>query len=956
MLNWHRYFFRLLFLSFCLSVLLSNHLVGNSLPITTNSGQARESNTLSLSLTQKVSKTQLDNGLTIITKEVHTAPVVSLQVWYGVGSSNEYPGVNGISHQLEHMLFKGTTNRPIQFGRLFSSLGSISNAFTSYDKTVYYNTVQRDQLEALLILEADRMQNVLINEQQLSTEKQVVISELEGYENSPSYNLNRQVMRAAFPQQSYGLPVGGTRADVEQLTVQQVQDFYRRYYRPDNAILVITGDFQTEQVLKKVEEIFGQLSQSIGSGEDQREGRDLISELSAPNLTTSSLVVLREPNRTALLEMLFRLPSVEHPDIPTLHVLEFILTEGRNSRLYKNLVASGLASNLRGYTSNFKELGWYKLYVTASKTDQLGQIYRVIEKTLTQIKTEGVTESELNRAKVQLEASLILHNRDVTNLGMQLGDDQIKVGDYRYIDRYLAGIEKVSAADVRQVAIKYLNKNNRTVGLLKPTLEEVNSTADKKLVVETSTSAAEPLQNRKPVLPVDIANYLPNLETTDAHFANAESDHSLCCLPKVKNGKTQTLPEKITLKNGLRILLLPEHSTPTITLTGKISAGNEFDSPSLAGLASLTANSLMSGTIKKDAATLEQILAVRGANLNFKSLRESVTFDGKSLARDLPILIHTLAEVLQNATFPEDELELERQKALTALKIELDTPWRLAKRTVQEKVYPLGHPFHIFPTRESLKNITRSDLVRFKAKHYRPDTTVLTLVGDFNLPQVRSLLEKELGSWQVSGKAPIPNYPSVKPPETIVYSNSVIPGKAQSITYIGSTGITRNDPRYYGAMVLNQILGADTLVSRLGTKIRDSLGLTYGIYSYFQAGRNAGSFLIEMQTSPQNTQQAISTTLELLRQLNEQGVSAEEVARAKTAIIRSYPVELADPDELAKTILNNEVYGLGEKELYQFSEKISQVTLEEVNQAAKDLLPVDNLVVVTAGPAILTSK
>ncbi|MGB7442679.1 MAG: pitrilysin family protein, partial [Coleofasciculaceae cyanobacterium] len=362
------------------------------------------------------------------------------------------------------------------------------------------------------------------------------------------------------------------------------------------------------------------------------------------------------------------------------------------------------------------------------------------------------------------------------------------------------------------------------------------------------------------------------------------------------------------------------------------------------------------GTINKDAANLDQVLAARGASLSFASLRESVAIEGKSLARDLPILIYTLADVLQHATFPAEELELERQKALTALKIELDTPWRLARRTVQEKIYPSGHPFHLFPTRESLEKITRSDLVHFKARHYRPDTTVLTLVGDFNPQQVRSLLEKQLGGWQVRGEAPLVNYPLVQQPETVVYSNPVIPGKAQSITYIGSIGISRNDPRYYRAMVLNQILGADTLVSRLGSKIRDSLGLTYGIYSYFQAGRNAGPFLIEMQTSPQKTQQAISTTLELLKQLNEGGVSAEEVARAKTAIMRSYPVELADPEELAETILNNEVYGLGQQELYQFSDKISQVTLEEVNQAAKELLPADNLVVVTAGPALVTSK
>jgi zinc protease len=172
-----------------------------------------------------------------------------VQVWYKIGSRNEAPGVNGIAHQLEHMLFKGTKDRPIQFGRLFSALGSDSNAFTSFDNTVYFGTVEREKLKALLTLEADRMQNSIIEASQLEKEKRVVISELQGYENSPNYRLNRAVMRAAFPNQAYGLTVGGTKADVQKFTVEQVRDYYRRFYSPENATLVVVGDFQTEPAL-----------------------------------------------------------------------------------------------------------------------------------------------------------------------------------------------------------------------------------------------------------------------------------------------------------------------------------------------------------------------------------------------------------------------------------------------------------------------------------------------------------------------------------------------------------------------------------------------------------------------------------------------------------------------------------------------------------------------------------
>jgi len=213
-------------------------------------------------ITANVRKTVLENGLTVLTKEVHTAPVVTVQMWYKVGSRNEEPGVNGIAHQLEHMMFKGTKNRPIQFGKLFSALGSDSNAFTSYDQTAYYSTVESNKLKALLVLEADRMQNSLIDTEQLASEKRVVISELQGYENSPEYRLNRAVMRSLFPHHAYGLPVGGTKEDVEKFQVEQVQKYYRNFYTPDNAVLVIVGDFQTAKTLETVKELFGKLPKS----------------------------------------------------------------------------------------------------------------------------------------------------------------------------------------------------------------------------------------------------------------------------------------------------------------------------------------------------------------------------------------------------------------------------------------------------------------------------------------------------------------------------------------------------------------------------------------------------------------------------------------------------------------------------------------------------------------------
>ncbi|HEY9702648.1 MAG TPA: pitrilysin family protein, partial [Allocoleopsis sp.] len=254
----------------------------------------------SLSTTKDVKKTVLSNGLTILTKEVHTAPVITVQVWYKIGSLNEEPGVNGIAHQLEHMLFKGTKERPIQFGRLFSALGSDSNAFTSFDKTAYYGTVERNKLQALLVLEADRMKNAIIATPQLNSEKKVVLSEIQGYENSPSYRLGRAVMKSAFPNHPYGLSVGGTKTEIEQFSTEKVNEYYRNYYSPDNAVLVIVGDFQTEQTLTSVKEIFG----NIAKTDIKRKSPPLLSD-TLPRKTAQKPIILKQPGSSYLIQAVY---------------------------------------------------------------------------------------------------------------------------------------------------------------------------------------------------------------------------------------------------------------------------------------------------------------------------------------------------------------------------------------------------------------------------------------------------------------------------------------------------------------------------------------------------------------------------------------------------------------------------------------------------------------------------
>jgi zinc protease len=874
-----------------------------------------------LSTTEGTQKTILDNGLTVLTKEVHTAPVVSVQMWYKVGSRNEPAGENGISHQLEHLMFKGTTDRPIQFGRFFNALGSQSNAFTSYDMTAYYGTVEQDKLEAMLILEADRMANTQIGESELDSEKRVVISELQGFENSPDFRLSKAVLRAAMPDRAYGLPVGGTKTDVQSFTVEAVQRYYQTYYTPDNAILVITGDFETATLLPKVEAIFGQVP--------KRTGNVPVPGVTPVDTPSQSPILLREPGSTALLNAVYPLVEINHPDVPAIDLLDTILTVGRSSRFYQALVESGLASAVSAYPAEMVEPGWYEILVTAAPNQSLEAIDRVLLQTLDDLRQNGVSQDELDRAKTQLRTTFVLYNQDITSQGSQLGYYEAIAGDYRYGDRYLAAVAQVKADDIQRVAQTYFDPAKRTVGRFEPTLPDGSAGTSGG---GGSTRLVENFDPGQPVDPAEVARYLPDIADPP-------------------DTTSQATPETLTLDNGLRVVLLPNASTPMINLSGWVEAGSGFDTIETAGLASLTAANLMNGTQTQDALTLANTLEDVGASLEFASRREGTLIEGYALNENLSVLIQTLANVLHQATFPSDQLELSRQRALSELSAELDDPQQMSWRVFRQTVYPKNHPLYTAPTQESLTNITQVDLVNFYQTHYRPDTTVLSLVGDFDSTQVKALLSDAFADWSAAGDRPNLNYPTVSLPASIDRLHRVIPGKAESVTVMGhASNMKRQDPRYYPALVLNEILGGDTLSSRLGTEIRDRQGLTYGIYSFFQAGLNPGPFAIFLQTAPEDAPQAIDSTLAVLNQLRNQGVTPTEIEAAKRSLVSSYSVDLSDPTALSSEILFNDVYQLGAEEIRDYPAKIEAVTPAQVQQALADLIHPNNLVIVTTGP------
>ncbi len=873
--------------------------------------------TQGMELTAGVSKTKLENGLTVLIKPINTSPVVTVQVWYPVGSRNERPGITGISHQLEHLLFKGTKSRPIQFGRLFSALGSESNAFTSYDVTAYYGVVGKDKMDALLELEADRMVNALVDEKALESERTVVLSELDGNENNPGTRLYRKVMAAGYPGSAYGWSVIGNRRDVETFTAKDIQQYYRTFYRPDRATVVVVGDVDVAQTLNKIKDTFGKIKLPPMPEPPEYRGK-------AEPLPTEP-IVLREPGSNPFLQMLFpNLPTIGDSDTPGIDLLDTILTSGKSSRLYQSLVQTGLASNVSGSASAMKTTGWYLFSATPSSGKSLDELRLAILNEVERIQKEGVSPEELANAKSQLRSGYILSNRNIRGQAFQLGYNQAVAGDYQYSDRYLQRLAEITAADLQRLARVYFQKP--VVGYFEPTVVTASASS------ATPTTQHTPYSPSSPVDPKEVKKYLP-----PSAF-------------QVRLNPSPQKAERFTLANGLTVLLLADRSSPTVTIAGDIRAGTGLDPDAKAGLASLVAQNLRSGTTTADALTLATELEKRGASLNFSANREAVSVSGVALKEDAPILLKQLGEVLQKANFPAKELELSRQRNLISLRSELDSPGNLARRTFQAMLYPSGHPFHAMRTEESLKAITREDVVDFYRAYYRPDRTTLVLVGDFEPEAIRSNITALFREWQKGDTKAGEELPKVDFPSQLTRKTLTLKGKTQAVTVLGHPGISRTDPSYYPALLMNQVLGGDTLSSRLGTEIRDRQGLTYGIYSQFQAGRSEGPFVVQMQTNPQDVERAVGSTLTLLRQMQKEGITASELEAAKNSLINNFPVDLADPSALARIILADQIYGLPLGDFYQFPQRLNNVSLAQVNDTARKLLQPDRMLIVTVSP------
>ena len=864
-----------------------------------------------------VRETVLRNGLRVLTRELHAAPVVSVWTWYRVGSRNEQPGATGLSHLLEHMLFRSTTTMKTgDVDHLVSRAGGRHNAFTNFDHTAYHITVPREGLETALRIEADRMLNCMIDPDEVAKERGVVLSELQGRLNDPEEQLEDVTRSIAFRVHPYRAPIIGWKTDVQAITADTVREFYKTYYQPNNATLVIVGDFQTDKILPLIEKQFGALP--AGAPPPPVIPRE-------PPQQGERRAVVKGNGTTALLQFYYHVPPAKHPDQHALQILDAILTEGDSSRLQRALVEPEIAASVSSFLSRRVDGGWLAFYVTARDGMKHEKVEQAFLEALERVQREPVSDFELQKSINQVRMQLTETYGSVTGLAEALGTLEMTVG-HEMFGRYLADLRRVTAADVQRVAQEYLTADNRTVGWFVPsgvTAPQASPPAGSRHTLHRSATWPESTPG-----------------TPQAQEAAGTS---------VAGPRPTTL--RTVLPNGLTLLVVENRAVPSVAIKGYVLAAPVHDPAGKAGLAALTAGLLTRGTASTSADHLAETLDFLGASLAFQSEYQTVSITARMLSEHFDSVLDATADCLRNPALAPGEVTKAIGRLQSRLKRDAEDVKDRAHRELFIRLFPPEHPLHRHPRGliQDLATITREDVLNFHARFYRPERTVLVVVGDVSTQHARASVERAFATWPRLAERVDDAVPPIPPVPASVRHTVELAGKSEAFAMLGGNGISRLDPDYYPTLLATRILGWG-MTSRLTTALREKAGLTYSIWSYFHPFRFERPFVIQFQADPAAMDQALGLVVAVTKEFCEKGATAEELEEAKASTIGSMALSMEDQMGQAFVYRDTELFNLHMDYPERFGEIIRGVSLEQVNAAAKKYIDPDRLVQIVVTP------
>ena len=865
-----------------------------------------------------ITEYRLENGLRVLLFPDPSKNTMTVNITFLVGSRNENYGESGMAHLLEHLVFKGTPKHP-DIPKELSNHGSRPNGSTSYDRTNYFEifSATEENLRWALDLESDRMVNSHIAKKDLDSEMTVVRNEFESGENSPFRVLLQRAMATAYEWHNYGKETIGAKADLENVPIDRLQAFYRNYYQPDNAVLLVAGKIDESKTLQLVNEYFGKVPRPTRKPQNTYT-RDPVQD-------GERMVTVRRVGDVQMIDALYHIPDGGHPDTAPLDVLTELMARAPSGRLYQALVESKKAASVNSFEYQLKEPGVILFGATVRKEANLDDARDTMLKTVETFTSKPPTSEEVERSKAELLKQVDLQLNNSERVGLALSEP-IGGGDWRLFFLHRDRIKKVSADDVLRVAKTYLKPSNRTLALFIPT--------DK-----PDRSEIPPQTN--------LAAILKDYTGGEAVAAGEAFDPS----PGNIDGRSV----RGTLGNGMKLVMLPKK-----TRGNKVNAVITLhygDVESVKGRESapgMAASMLMRGTAKH---TRQQI------NDELNRLKARMTVFGQSTVtrvsiettrQNLAEVLALAAEILRQPAFPSNEFEQLKAQQLAGAEATRTEPQVIAMSGLNQHMnpYPKGDPRYLNTPDENiaaLKAVSLDDAKKFYQDFYGASNGELVLIGDFDPEQMQKLSSDLFGSWK--SPRPFARLPYPYRKAEAVNKSFPAPDKANAMIAVGMpVKITDEDPDYPALVLGNYILGSG-MNSRLFQRVRGKDGLSYGVGSFLsaRAKQDAATFMGFAIFAPQNVNKVESAMKDEIARLIKDGFTDAEIAEAKKGWLQSQTVSRAQENELANLLSANAYENRTLAFQAQLEKNIAALTPQQVADAMRRHMDSSQLSVFKAG-------
>jgi zinc protease len=854
----------------------------------------------------------LDNGLRVYSMPDPNTANVSVQVWYDVGSVDDPQGRSGFAHLFEHIMFQSTRNMPNgTFEELTEYVGGFNNASTYDDFTNYYEVVPANHLQRLLWAEADRMGSLVVNEESFDSERDVVKEELRQRVLASPYGplFYLYLSQANFSVHPYGRPGIGSIEDLDAATVEDVRAFHATYYRPDNAVLVVAGNFNPAQLNAWVDEYFSDIARP-----DRPIPRDYPTE---PVRNAPREYTVHAPNVPLPAVMIsYPQPEATHPDLPALMVLDGILANGESSRLYQSLVyqqqvATAVFTNLEAT----QDPGAYSLFAILSDGQSAEDGVNSLSAEIARVRDAPVTQAELDEAKNEIVTQTIQGRETAEGRASELADAVIRYGDAAHADRLLAAIQNTTAADVQRVARSILNDQRRVVVRYLPA--EEGATGD--TITTSPTIQARTLTIAQSEIPV--------------HTLAPEGQRELPPAPGAPvNARIPDTAQR-TLANGMRVIVAPNRALPLISADLRVASGGAADPQGRAGLASMTSDLLTRGTSTRSATEIASAIESLGAAIGASSTPDSSAVSMQTRSDRADDAFTVFADVARNPAFAQEELDRARQQALDGLQVALSQPGSIAGMAMTRAIYGTA-PYGAVASPTSLTAITRDDMANYHRTYWRPDNAVLVITGDVSTQEGFALAERFFGNW-ARPASPMPARPdataSAPAPRTIVVD---LPETGQAAVAMGLRGVARTDADYFPLLVANNVLGGG-YAARLNTEIRIRRGLSYGASSSLSARMAPGPIVAQAQTRNDAAVQVYELIAAEIERIGDELVPEAELTARKAVLIGSFGRSVETTAGLAGQISTLALYGLPPERLGTYVSDVTAVTPQQAQTAAE---------------------